>query len=638
MQGEDWEIRADAERGDRVVAFGQEFPLAHPASIWAKLFRESAPGEFQYTALKKFHDYLFPDRVWHTWLEDQFREFCTEKTIQVWAAGSGVGKSFSAAALGWCFFLADPDNTGVIVASTTLASSEARVWGYMCQFAKDLALPYPIKYQKSKPPRFLFANPRRAETVAGVSGRQGTENMDDAVHCIQAVAAKKGDDQTAINTWIGRHPRKAMMVILDECPDMPVALVGAFPNLQAQLERFKVLGLGNSASHHDLHGILATPKDGWESVNPSMSKWETTQKDGVCLYFNPWENPAIRETDPVKRRRLLKIFPSEQQLEERKAHYGEKSTAYWRFVMGFWVPDGGASETLFTDPLMKVFEVERLAEWGGVHPLRMLAGLDPAFSSGGDTPVLRLGILGYDVAGRMTLDFRGDSLLFRLKIDPRLRDALGKAVPAEMQLAQQTIRILNQYRIPLSDLAIDSTGQGRALSEVIRLEAKSLHQPIKIYATPNTNAKLKKAFDVVTKSAYDLWMAMREYIQHRQIKGLDNITLAQLTTRLVKTKNGKPILESKTEYRARMMATHAKWGSPDEADAAALCLQVAILKYGFVQGAVIPREKVDYWVERVQMTREAIAVQEGAQGVTRPPVATFRGSLESAGSLKRKLF
>ena len=83
-----------------------------------------------------------------------------------------------------------------------------------------------------------------------------------------AVAAKHGDEESAISSIIGRHPTDSLMVILDEATDLNPAIVKAFPNLDSSEKPFQLIAIGNSNSIHDLHGSICTPKKGWASVDP----------------------------------------------------------------------------------------------------------------------------------------------------------------------------------------------------------------------------------------------------------------------------------------------------------------------------------------------------------------------------------
>ena len=132
-------------------------------------------------------------------------------------------------------------------------------------------------------------------------------------------------------------------------------------------------------------------------------------------------------------------------------------------MLGFW-RDSSTDETVISKQFLDEFQVRDLAEWSGIAPLQIVAGLDPAFSQGGDQCVLRLAILGQDVKGQMLLDFRKEDLLFKIKISA----VMDKA--AETQIADQVIAILKRFNCSLGNLAVDANGQGRALAEVIRLE------------------------------------------------------------------------------------------------------------------------------------------------------------------------
>ena len=67
------------------------------------------------------------------------------------------------------------------------------------------------------------------------------------------------------------------------------------------------------------------------------------------------------------------------------------------------------------------------------------------------------GYWGRDIYGNMLLDFRGESLLFKIPIIATSPDA------AEIQIADQVIAILEQYNCPLSSLAIERYGAGTGI-------------------------------------------------------------------------------------------------------------------------------------------------------------------------------
>lgn len=584
---EGWEIRGSGK--ERYVhAYAKNFPLTHPVSIHLKLYREEVNPELKYYHMKAAHDYLWPHHAltWNYWTERRFKEHCKDWKVITYAGGAAIGKSFDAAKIAVLFWLANPKKRAVLVMSTTLESLNSRIYGYVCRLLKEMQVALPYTAREGNQPRIEFPADRGESK--------------DKLHCIAAVAAKKGDSDTAISGLIGRHPEEGLMIIADECTDLPLAILDAIPNLSSGVATFQLLGIGNSNSKFDLHGSLSTPKIGWDKVDPKRdSQWETTQDKGICLFFSCYESPAIFETDDKKKKALKKFLVDEETIQLKIKEYGADSESFYRFVLGFWKSDA-LDEVVLSQKFLSEFKTDQRAMWAGLQKLEYVAGLDPAFSAGGDKCLLRLGILGYTTAGNIVLDFRGEELKFVIPI--------SRTVPLsiELQIADRVLEILKYYNVGLDALCVDATGQGRALAEVIKLRANVLETPIKIYSV-QTGAKSVNSFDVQIRTPIEMWNAFRDFIQHGQIRGLDAECMYQLTTRLVEIKNGKRVLESKSKYKARMKAILPSMAhSPDEADAAALCIQAAMLRFGFVTGqrvAVATYEdsfigrKIQAWVE-----------------------------------------
>ncbi len=581
IKKENWEVITKSvevaggleEKVQRVLVYGKEYPLKHPCLIHLNLYKNEKNPEIKFKHMKASHDYMWPDevRTWNYWSEDRFRTHCEPWKYVGWSSGAHQGKSHDASKMGFLYWASDPKNRGVIIASTTLESSGARVWGYLTQFINKRAIKVPLRYAGGKPPKVLY--PRdKAE-----------EEAEETISGIFAVAAKQGGDSEAINTWIGRHPPGGLLLILDECPDLNTAIAGAFINLDASTSPFQCLGLGNANSWFDLHGMLCYPKDGIDSIDPHIhTKWETTQKNGVCLYFNPYNSPAIHEKDPKKKKILSEFLITEELIADKEKHYQKDSQDFSRMVMGFW-RNKDADKTMVSKPFLDAHHVLSRPEWLGMNPLRMCAGLDPAFSSGGDSCMLQLGIIGETTDGGIVLDFKDKSLLYKLEISAKINKAV------EIQIADQTIDILGRYGIPVNHLCVDANGQGRALGGTIQLRANALVGPTKIYSVRSGDTSVR-SFDVKIMEAYELWSTLRTFIENNQICGLNQIAMLQLLNRMIittdsKGKPCKPRLENKIEFKSRMKGIMPALGhSPDEADAGCLCLQSAIIHCGFRVG------------------------------------------------------
>lgn len=608
IKDEGWEITW--KEGKQIVLVnGTAYPVVHPFSIHSKIYREETNPEIKYQSLRRMHALMWPklQGTWNYWDERRFRAHCEGHNYITYAGGASTGKSHCGAMLAILFFFADPAHRAVLIASTTLESLDSRIFGYCIRLLSTAEVPLVYTHRQGMPPKILY-------------------NTKDKIHGMFAIAAKRGDDEKAISSIIGRHPDRALLVLLDEATDMPPALLKALPNLSAGGIEWQVVAIGNSNSKFDLHGALSTPKDGWKNIDPlKVNRWETTQKNGICLFFSCYESPAIFEQDPVKRSRLAQFFITEKQIEEKAKLYGSNSDSFWRFVLGFW-RDDGSDDVVLSKVFLDEFNVRKITEWSGFYPLQIVGGLDVAFSTGGDAVILRLAILGQDTEGRIVLDFRKEELLFRIKI---LANA-GKS--AELQIADAVIKILSQYNCSLGNIAIDANGQGRAVGELIRVRAAVLEMPIKIYSV-RIGSGAQDSFDVTIKSTLELWTDIRDFIQTDQIRGLDETTIGQLTSRLIEVQSGsgKRVLEKKLSYKSRMGSISPTLAhSPDEADACALALQVAKIKFGFRPGQRRDIEiKESFELEKWHAQLMAKQVEENHSQGYSPPIADFSADIHA---------
>lgn len=582
---EGWEVE-----GNTVWAYGKQFPLANPLAIHLKTYRTDESHQTRFDAMKRAFEILWPDQIitYNYWMERIFWEHTDHDTeIFTLAGGGGIGKTQTVSYVGALFFLALPHKRAVVVTSTTLASLKKRIYGFILR-ALEEAKPYlhlNLHVVNTPHPTISLPNP-------------------DFIHGIFGIAAKEGPDDKAIKDIIGHHPKNAMLLILDEAPDMPPAIMGAVPNLKKALEdRFQCIAIGNPDKLDDLHGALSTPEVGWDNIDPKKNfRWKTTQANGYCLYFNPYDSPAIHETDPIKKEALSKFLITEEKLIKAERDEGVDSVDFWRFTMGFW-KNRSLSKTIVSEDFLKDYNPCHPAEFSGKYDLIVCAGLDPAFTAGGDKCILRLAVLGHHVNGKMVLDFRGEHFVFIIRI------MANTGHSAEIQIADQVIAICKQYNVPLNTLCVDASGQGRGIADVIQLRAGGGLTPTKIYST-NIGNRNVQSFDVVISSGHDMWFKGREFISHGQIFGMDALAHGQLYSRWVIEKNGKKTLEPKPEYKKRMASIKSALGrSPDEADAAMLCIQSAVLHHGFFPGQVKEIKtygnKADYAFEKAKEEYQA---------------------------------
>jgi hypothetical protein len=251
-------------------------------------------------------------------------------------------------------------------------------------------------------------------------------------------------------------------------------------------------------------------------------------------------------------------------------------------TMGFW-KEGTETNLIISPQLVSEAKVKDDIVFTGMMNLEKYAGLDPAFSEGGDNCVLRICQKGHLTNGQIVVDFKDQEFLYYIKIQTSATKS------PNVQIAEQVLQILKEHQIPLTRLALDATGQGRALADVIALtNGTPSNKPLQISSM--AKGQIRKVSELIAMSSYDLWFTMQQYLNTKQIRRLDQLSINQLTTRKVlKAKNGMMQLESKADYKVRIGAVSSLLArSPDEADAATLALQAVIREGGVSLGLTRP--------------------------------------------------
>lgn len=592
IRKEGWEVVTKEEKGQLAyyvkTPYESELGLLkarHPAWLHLEIYAKHTSPEVKFQHMKRAHDILWPEELWHEWTERRFKAHCgvgaptADGYNYIGQAGGGSkAKSYDWGKIAVLFYFANPEERTVTVASTTLASLKGRVWGYLTEFVRTMSVKPRYNYTKSPNPAFL-------PIVTDSTKKKKRGDVEEStLHGMFAVTAKLGDDDQAIANWIGKHPKDKMLLILDEGNYMPMSIVNSFPNLNSHPAKFQLCIIANSKSVSDLHGCICTPKNGWDSVSIDLDEWVTVYTNGVCQYFNPYQCPAITHPDPQVREKLSKFLISKENLAAKEIQYGVDSEDFYRMVLGFWKNRSTEMVTI-SEKFLKEMSPKSPIQWSGYYQIQRAAGFDFAISTDGDNPILRISNIGHAIDGGVKIDFGGLSSIFKL----RLVAIADKSF--EKQIAEQIVDILTLYGVKIINLAVDVTGQGRAIAECICYENQKrgyplgMGYPLKVYSMSAHNKTKRKesAPDLTPISTNDLYNDFRSYIEADSVRGLDDIVIKQLTHRQIIRKGDKVFLESKKDYKRRMSAIGDPH-SPDEADASALIVQVVKLRLGIAPG------------------------------------------------------
>ena len=466
------------------------------------------------------------------------------------AGGASMCKSDTFAVYGIVNWLADPVNTLVLFTSTSLKDSRKRIWGSVIDYFTSAEIVLPGK---------LVDSVGAIRTV--VTGMKTSDRC--GMHLIPGEKKKEKD---SIGKLIGIKQQR-LLVLGDELSELSPALIEACSNLSNN-PYFAFIGLANPSSIYDPHGQLCTPVDGWNSVDVENSSGWVTEK-GYCVRLDAEESTNYKE-----RKVVYPFMPSFEKIEQAKQQWGEKSRAYARMYKSYWCPDT-QEITIFTEAdMLKAGASRRDIAWLG-EPTPV-GGLDLGYSTGGDRTVLVHGLYGDDRDNIPTLLIQGHQLFHD--------DTSKRDVPRNFQIAEQVRDACVKLNIEPRNLALDVTGSGGAFLDILTVtwDRGPLGVVFGGWASDRmmgAPGNRKKASDIVSNRATELWLAARDYILNGQIRGIFPALGAELVNR--KTEDRKRdsstyiAIESKPSLRKRTGK------SCDIADAAIVLVELCRTRFKF---------------------------------------------------------
>jgi hypothetical protein len=511
------------------------------------------------------HDEL-PEKMFikHPWAEKIIHECINNKYLAVGGSASS-GKSHTLAGYGIVSWLAKPRDTLVLMTSTTLREARKRIWGSVISLLSVIE-GAPVNIRDSTGSANYIDDKGQTFDRAGLS----------------LIAAERSRTKEAIGKFIGLK-QKHVILIADELGELSEAIVQAGLSNLSKNPKFELKALSNPASRFDAFGIWSTPRDGWESVQTELDDTWVTKWGGKYVRLDGERSPNILAGET-----LYPFLPTQEKVDEDRALLGEKSRAYMRMVRAVFF-DSDESEGIYSESELVASGAMGRVEFKGVATL--IAGLDPAFTNGGDRTVLAIARVGFDATGQYCLQFEDF-----VQIND---DATNKAVPRTYQIVKQVREECLKRGIKPENLAVDSTGAGSPLCDVLAGEWSNdfLRVPFGGKASDrrvSMNSQLTGE-ELYCNRVSELWFVGKEFMRTRQIKGVTEELAKEMGNRrfeLVKGSSLRVKVEPKGDLKARAGA------SPDLADAAFIALDLARQRHGLV--AVDPPKEAEgaTWAQR----------------------------------------
>lgn len=485
-------------------------------------------GEGRFEHFKNLVQMWFPKSFeWHDWSEKAARAFCAHKHTAITGCG-GSSKSTTAAMYALFFLLAAPNDSAVLIASTSIDAAKKRIWKNVRQYYGEM-----IRKARRLGETCLIGNPRPCIR----------SSKTDTAHGIYVVAVAKGEVEKGVEALKGFHPKRLLM-IGDETDSIGQAVVDVGVNQEIGTIEYQTIWLGNDPSLFNPLGKMMEPEPG-KPVTLGHTEWTSTT--GVhCLRFDAFDSPNLRDKDKWSG------IVRQKDIDAAIARHGANSPQVWIMLRGIHPPEG-ADDTVLSEALFLRNNCRAGVIWQQSFITSGL--LDPAF--GGDRCVFRTMDRGIEQdTGKMRI-------LFHDPIEIHI-DANDKKNPPEYQIAAKVKSLCESLGIPPDEFITDATGTGRGVASVLQREwSPNIHTCEfggACSAMPVSDENPKPANEEYDRKVTELWFSFRVFVEAWMIRGLDAATAQEFCSRKFALKAKKTAVEEKGEMKARGAP------SPDLAD------------------------------------------------------------------------
>ena len=226
--------------------------------------------------------------------------------------------------------------------------------------------------------------------------------------------------------------------------------------------------------------------------------------------------------------------------------------------------------------------------WAG-GGIKTIAALDPAFTTDGDDCILRFARVGKAEDNQVMIELT-EVVRLNLMDDPKY--------PLFYQVADQTINELEKRGVEPEDFALDATGAGAGIADIIsqRWQNGFLRVSFGGAATdaPISVEDPRPAKQVYSNRVTQLWSQIKVVVMAGRMRGMDDQTARELCARIYSLKNEKTLLESKKDLKKR-----TKGNSPDRADALSLLVELFVNQNGLGNATASQTQNDDEWEKYV---------------------------------------
>ena len=518
-----------------------------------------------------------PMMVKHPWAEQMIRAALNNKYLSIGGSASS-GKSHTMAAWGIVNWLSQPRDTLVLMTSTTLREARKRIWGSVMSLLSVID-GAPIKIRDS------IGNAAYVDEKETLIERAG----------LSLIAAEKQKTRDAVGKFIGLK-QKRVILIGDELAELSEAIVNAGLTNLSKNPFFQMIGMSNPNSRFDAFGVWSEPKDGWESVDIQTADEWNTKWGGKYIRLDGERSPNV-----ILGETKYPWLPTEAKLQEDRLLLGPESRGYMRMVKAIFF-DSDETTGIYAESELSTSGALGSVEWESTPTV--VAGIDPAFTNGGDRTIMFTAEVGYARNGQYVCQFK-DAIHLN-------DDATNKAVPRTYQIVNQIIEHCKKRKVSPENVAVDSTGAGAPFCDVLAGGWSPNFMRV-TFGGKASDKRVSMNSQLTGEELYmnrvsELWFVGKELMRTKQVYGVSSDLAQEMCARnydMIKSSTLKMKIESKPEFKSRFGR------SPDLADAAFLALDCARQRLGLV--AIDPPKE-----DQATGFRRRVTIQSLGQSLENP--------------------
>lgn len=488
---------------------------------------------------------LWPRFAWHKWSNLLIPEFARNKETGVMGPASS-GKTYCAAAYGLTKLFIWPQNTSVIMSTTTTQGLQLRVWGSVKELFNSAKMRRPHLPGRIIESRYML-------TMADAE-----DDAQDYRDGIIGVACKVGGQFVGLSNYVGLKNDRVVL-IADEASLMARGFLDSVANLRKNPD-FQLIALGNPKDQNDALGIICEPHPsagGWDGLGyeERTRVWNTRSIGGRAIQICGYDSPNYDYP------RGLNPFPwliKPEDIDNDLAYYGRDSLQFSMMNLGCMPKTGGSRRvvTLSSCEANRAFEE---AVWLDVKKLTRVIAVDAAYSGvGGDRCSLTDLTFGPLVDGTVGIALTEPQAI--VPVSPKT------GVEPEEQIASWVKSYAESRGIAPENVGFDSTGRGTLMSAFARLWSPMV-VPIEFGGLPSDSRAVREGDPKTEREAYGknvtaLWFASRLVVEGKQIRQLSRECAEEGASREWGiNKNGKVDVETKDITKLRMGRSPDLWDS-----------------------------------------------------------------------------